>query len=81
MRPVIKALRRSIKGEKENKQPHFTIAPKSDIAVLPPKKVSLSPSRNRSGAIRPTPTLHIDNGISTRLSARSTIMKQEVRKS
>jgi len=35
----MKALRRSIKGEKENKQPHFTIAPKSDIAVLPPKKV------------------------------------------
>lgn len=32
------ALRRSIKGEKENK-PHLSIAPKSAIAIIPPKKV------------------------------------------
>ncbi|KAM7200596.1 putative scd2 ral3 protein [Rhypophila sp. PSN 637] len=35
---VLKALRRSIKGEKE-KQPHITIAPKSAVAIVPPKKV------------------------------------------
>jgi bud emergence protein 1 len=32
------ALRRSIKGEKESK-PHITIAPKSAVAIVPPKKV------------------------------------------
>ncbi|KAB5572535.1 MAP kinase activator [Coniochaeta sp. 2T2.1] len=32
------ALRRSIKGEKESK-PHVTIAPKSAVAIVPPKKV------------------------------------------
>jgi bud emergence protein 1 len=35
---LIKALRRSIKGEKENK-PHISIAPKSAVAIVPPKKV------------------------------------------
>ncbi|KAM7192949.1 putative scd2 ral3 protein [Naviculisporaceae sp. PSN 640] len=35
---ALKALRRSIKGEKE-KQPHITIAPKSAVAIVPPKKV------------------------------------------
>ncbi|KAK0702054.1 hypothetical protein B0T26DRAFT_659422 [Lasiosphaeria miniovina] len=35
---VFKALRRSIKGEKENK-PHISIAPKSAVAIVPPKKV------------------------------------------
>lgn len=34
----MKALRRSIKGEKENK-PHISIAPKSAVAIQPPKKV------------------------------------------
>ncbi|KAK3319061.1 hypothetical protein B0H66DRAFT_255657 [Apodospora peruviana] len=34
----MKALRRSIKGEKENK-PHINIAPKSAVAIVPPKKV------------------------------------------
>lgn len=34
----MKALRRSIKGEKENK-PHISIAPKSAVAIVPPKKV------------------------------------------
>jgi len=34
------ALRRSIKGEKESK-PHITIAPKSAVAIVPPKKVRL----------------------------------------
>lgn len=37
---VLKALRRSIKGEKENK-PHISIAPKSAVAIQPPKKVRL----------------------------------------
>lgn len=36
---LFKALRRSIKGEKETKQPHITIAPKSAVAIVPPKKV------------------------------------------
>ncbi|KAK0636676.1 hypothetical protein B0T17DRAFT_587754 [Bombardia bombarda] len=36
---AIKALRRSIKGDKESKQPHITIAPKSAVAIVPPKKV------------------------------------------
>ncbi|KAK4200417.1 hypothetical protein QBC40DRAFT_71690 [Triangularia verruculosa] len=35
---ALKALRRSIKGEKENK-PHISIAPKSAVAIVPPKKV------------------------------------------
>jgi len=35
---AFKALRRSIKGEKE-KQPHISIAPKSAVAIVPPKKV------------------------------------------
>ncbi|KAK3389350.1 hypothetical protein B0H63DRAFT_537219 [Podospora didyma] len=35
---ILKALRRSIKGEKENK-PTISIAPKSAIAIVPPKKV------------------------------------------
>ncbi|KAK4188718.1 protein scd2/ral3 [Podospora australis] len=35
---AFKALRRSIKGEKENK-PHISIAPKSAVAIVPPKKV------------------------------------------
>ncbi|KAL2018229.1 hypothetical protein VTK56DRAFT_1136 [Thermocarpiscus australiensis] len=34
----MKALRRSIKGEKESK-PHINIAPKSAVAIVPPKKV------------------------------------------
>lgn len=34
-----KALRRSIKGEKEGKPPHVSIAPKSALAIVPPKKV------------------------------------------
>lgn len=38
---VFKALRRSIKGEKEGaaKSPHVSIAPKSALAIVPPKKV------------------------------------------
>ena len=36
---VLKALRRSIKGDKENKPPHIAIAPKSAVAIVPPKKV------------------------------------------
>lgn len=35
---VFKALRRSIKGEKDGK-PHVSIAPKSALAIVPPKKV------------------------------------------
>ena len=35
---VLQALRRSIKGEKDNK-PHVMIAPKSAVAIVPPKKV------------------------------------------
>lgn len=35
---VLKALRRSIKGEKEGKA-HVSIAPKSALAIVPPKKV------------------------------------------
>ncbi|KAK3986536.1 protein scd2/ral3 [Cladorrhinum sp. PSN332] len=38
---VLKALRRSIKGEKENK-PHISIAPKSAVAIVPPKKSAAS---------------------------------------
>ncbi|KAK0620218.1 hypothetical protein B0T14DRAFT_225944 [Immersiella caudata] len=34
----LKALRRSIKGDKDNK-PHISIAPKSAVAIVPPKKV------------------------------------------
>lgn len=36
---AIKALRRSIKGEKEGKPQHVSIAPKSALAIVPPKKV------------------------------------------
>lgn len=36
---VFKALRRSIKGEKDGKPPHVSIAPKSALAIVPPKKV------------------------------------------
>lgn len=36
---VFKALRRSIKGDKD-KQPQISIAPKSAVAIVPPKKVS-----------------------------------------
>ncbi|CAN8102905.1 unnamed protein product [Discula destructiva] len=39
MRGVFKALRRSIKGEKEGKLQHVSIAPKSALAIVPPKKV------------------------------------------
>jgi bud emergence protein 1 len=35
---AFKALRRSIKGEKDGK-PHVAIAPKSAVAIVPPKKV------------------------------------------
>jgi hypothetical protein len=35
---LYQALRRSIKGEKE-RPPHIAIAPKSAIAIVPPKKV------------------------------------------
>ncbi|KAH8900193.1 hypothetical protein GQ53DRAFT_776878 [Thozetella sp. PMI_491] len=35
---LFQALRRSIKGEKDNKA-HITIAPKSAVAIVPPKKV------------------------------------------
>lgn len=35
----MKALRRSIKGEKDQKAPHISIAPKSAVAIVPPKKV------------------------------------------
>lgn len=35
---IFQALRRSIKGEKD--KPHIQIAPKSAIAIVPPKKVS-----------------------------------------
>lgn len=35
---VLQALRRSIKGEKDAK-PHVSIAPKSALAIVPPKKV------------------------------------------
>ncbi|EPE24376.1 PX [Glarea lozoyensis ATCC 20868] len=35
----MKALRRSIKGEKENKAQHISIAPKQAISIVPPKKV------------------------------------------
>lgn len=36
---ALKALRRSIKGEKEGKIQHVSIAPKSALAIVPPKKV------------------------------------------
>ena len=39
---VFKALRRSIKGEKDQKAPHISIAPKSAVAIVPPKKVCLA---------------------------------------
>ncbi|KAK2739583.1 bud emergence protein 1 [Myotisia sp. PD_48] len=35
----MKAIRRSLKGEKDNKHHHVSITPKSAIAILPPKKV------------------------------------------
>ncbi|KAL1952467.1 hypothetical protein VTO42DRAFT_5294 [Malbranchea cinnamomea] len=35
----MKAIRRSLKGEKEPKPHHISITPKSAIAILPPKKV------------------------------------------
>ncbi|EEH44985.2 phosphatidylinositol-3-phosphate-binding protein BEM1 [Paracoccidioides brasiliensis Pb18] len=35
----MKAIRRSLKGEKEPKPQHISITPKSAIAILPPKKV------------------------------------------
>jgi bud emergence protein 1 len=35
---IVQALRRSIKGEKD-KGPQISIAPKSAIAIVPPKKV------------------------------------------
>jgi len=35
-----KAIRRSLKGDKEPKPQHISITPKSAIAILPPKKVS-----------------------------------------
>jgi hypothetical protein len=38
----MKALRRSLKNEKESKAYHVSITPKSALAILPPKKVSLS---------------------------------------
>lgn len=37
---VLQALRRSIKGDKnESKVQHISITPKSAIAIIPPKKV------------------------------------------
>lgn len=39
MMRFIQALRRSIKGEKD-KGPQVSIAPKSAVAIVPPKKVS-----------------------------------------
>jgi len=38
MKRTIQALRRSIKGEKD-KGPQISIAPKSAVAIVPPKKV------------------------------------------
>lgn len=35
----MKAIRRSLKGEKDSKPHHISITPKSAIAILPPKKV------------------------------------------
>ncbi|KAF4632211.1 hypothetical protein G7Y89_g5912 [Cudoniella acicularis] len=35
----MKALRRSIKGEKDSKVQHISIAPKAAISIIPPKKV------------------------------------------
>ncbi|PGH15075.1 hypothetical protein AJ80_05700 [Polytolypa hystricis UAMH7299] len=35
----MKAIRRSLKGDKESKPQHISITPKSAIAILPPKKV------------------------------------------
>lgn len=38
MKRAIQALRRSIKGDKD-KSPQISIAPKSAVAIVPPKKV------------------------------------------
>jgi bud emergence protein 1 len=35
----MKAIRRSLKGDKEPKPQHISITPKSAIAIVPPKKV------------------------------------------
>ena len=39
---IVQALRRSIKGEKENKAQHISIAPKQAVSIVPPKKVRSS---------------------------------------
>lgn len=43
----LQALRRSLKNDKE-KVNHISITPKSAIAIVPPKKVSLALSHHRS---------------------------------
>lgn len=49
---ALKALRRSIKGEKEGKIQHVSIAPKSALAIVPPKKVRQNSFRNRKQAFK-----------------------------
>ncbi|CAG8948581.1 unnamed protein product [Penicillium salamii] len=48
----MKAIRRSLKGEKDPKHHHISITPKSAIAILPPKKVSCLRTGGEPG--RPT---------------------------
>lgn len=51
----LQALRRSIKGEKnESKVQHISITPKSAVAIVPPKKVSGSLFCARAGALSPS---------------------------
>ncbi|TPX22238.1 bud emergence protein 1 [Coccidioides immitis] len=51
----MKAIRRSLKGDKDQKPQHVSITPKSAIAILPPKKVSVwFPFASRSTLARPS---------------------------
>jgi len=88
---LLKALRRSIKGDKENK-PHISIAPKSAVAIVPPKKVRLDSEhsiprwvhepRSTEGAriLAATAATMLMPLRLNRLSERSTITKHKLRK-
>lgn len=62
---VWKALRRSIKGEKDGGKPHVSIAPKSALAIVPPKKVCVnSQFAPEAKNPHPSPGRHLGSHIS-----------------
>jgi bud emergence protein 1 len=50
MKRAMQALRRSIKGDKD-KSPQISIAPKSAVAIVPPKKVRSSLGNYRTAKL------------------------------